>query len=365
MQEEVRTDSPCKLSIVVPVYNGISYIRNCLTNLQRQTFQDWEVIFVDDGSTDSGGYLMDQLAVTEYRCQVLHQKNGGTARARNTGLERASGQYITFLDVDDELDPHMYETLIQLMEQTGADMGICGYYFKIEQLIEGRAETTYLEKKSYPDCILRGREQIREKLTELWDTDMLSNVWNKVYRMDLIRDKHLRYRDGHVYTEDRVFNRLFLENCDSIAVTGKCLYYYVRERAGSTSEKFREDYFDIRYKEYLEFQQHFKNMDSWNETSREYVCREFTERISGCLENMFHSVPPLPEKRIKEGIKQVISNQAVQEALCYAKTRSKKMKVLLLPIRLQNVTLTYFIYKGVFTVRKHNPALFHKLKATR
>ena len=204
--------SNCKLSIVIPVYNGSPYIEHCMDDLMKQIFQDWEAVFVNDGSTDGSGELLDRLVIRDKRFEVIHQNNGGTARARNTGLACAKGEYITFLDVDDELDPQMYEKLIHLMDETGADMGACGYYFKIEQIEAEGPITTYLEEKTYPSCLLNGREAIKKKLVDLWDKDMLSNVWNKLYRMDLIREKGLRYRDGHVYTEDRVFNRLFIEN---------------------------------------------------------------------------------------------------------------------------------------------------------
>lgn len=351
-----------RLSIVIPVYNARPYLKKCMEYLYAQTYQDWEVIFVDDGSTDGSGAILDKLIADEMRFQVVHQRNGGTARARNGGLERASGEYVTFMDCDDELNPKMYEKLVQLMDDTGADMGICGYYFKIE---DAKGHGTYLEKKSYPSCFLKGWEQIRPQYIDLWDEDMLSNVWNKIYRMDLITSKNLRYRDGHVYTEDRVFNRQFLENCQSIAVTQDCLYYYVRERTGSTSEKYRGDAFTIRHKEYKEFQAHFKTLHMWDAVSREYVCREFTERVAGCIENIFHAERKLSGKEKRLRIQEMITHPDVIEAVSRAKCRSRKMRLLVFPIKHQSVGLTYMIYCVVYRIRKSNPALFHKLKGRR
>lgn len=349
------------LTIVIPVYNGANYIQSCLKNLEAQTYHDWEAIFVNDGSTDDTKEVLECYAVPYEKCRVIHKKNGGTAQTRNAGLDVASGKYITFLDVDDELDPHMYEILVRMMEESGADLGVCSYYFKVER----DGDEPYLEEKSYPSCVLRGRNAIREKLVELWDRDMLHNVWNKIYRMDLIRDKSIRYRDGHVYTEDRVFNRAYIENSTSMALTDKCLYYYVRERTGSTSEKYRRDYFEIRRKEYAEFQTHFKNMDVWNDEAREYVNREFIERIAGCIENIFHAERELTEKEKRAQISQIIANPDVIEAGKHAKCRSKMMQILALPIRMRWTWTTYMLYKAVYLVRKSNPALFHKLKSKR
>lgn len=351
-----------KLSIVIPVYNGSKYISYCMENLQKQSFQDWKAFFVDDGSTDGSGEILDQLVKNDSRYHVIHQKNGGTARARNTGLDKADGVYVTFMDVDDELDSEMYEKLVRLMDETGADMGICGYYFKIENA-DGR--NSYLERKSYPSCVLEGKEEICGKLVELWDRDMLSNVWNKFYRMKLIREKGLRYRDGHVYTEDRVFNRQFIENCSSIAVTEECLYYYVRERAGSTSERYREDYFIIRHKEYEEFQIHFKRMKIWNEVSREYVCREFTERIAGCIENIFHAGKNLTALQKYKKIQLITRHPDVRKAIKFARCRSLKMRIFVLPIRWNWALGAYGMGELIYLIRKSNPILFHKLKETR
>ena len=351
-----------RLSIVIPVYNAGRYLSSCIKNLRGQTFQDWEAVFVDDGSTDGSGSLLEELTAGEPRFHVIHQENGGTARARNAGLEKASGEYVTFMDSDDELDPELYEKLVRLMDETGADLGICGYYFKIE---DAEGNSTYLEKKTYPSCFLENWEQIRPRLIDLWDQDMLSNVWNKIYRMDVIASRRLRYRDGHVYTEDRVFNRQFLENCRSIAVTQDCLYYYVRERTGSTSEKYREDSFTIRHKEYLEFQTHFKALQMWDETSKEYVCREFTERIAGCIENIFHAGRALSEREKCRRISRMITHPDVRAAVSAAKCRSRKMRILVFPIRKQSVLMTYLMYGSVYWIRKNDPVLFHKLKGRR
>ena len=351
---------------MIPVYNGEKYVRTCLGMIRRQTLQDWEAIFVNDGSADNSGELLDELAKTDERVRVYHQKNGGTARARNCGLDHVAGEFVTFMDCDDELDPRIYETLVRLIEDTGADMSVCGYYFKIERAANYRTETAYLEEKSYPSCFLKDREQIKERLVELWDRDMLYNIWNKVYRMSLIREKGICYREGHVYSEDRVFNRAFIENCcGSMVITSECLYYYIRERVGSTSERYWDIYFNIRHKEYNEQREHFQRMGLWNDEAREYVCREFVERIAGCIENVFHAGDSLTKKQKKGKIRAFITHPDVQEALRYAKCRSRKMKLLLYPVRQENVFITYWLYKTVYMIREKDPTLFHKLKGKR
>ncbi|MCM1126504.1 MAG: glycosyltransferase [Lachnospiraceae bacterium] len=358
MEEQVM------LSVIVPVYNGAKYLQNCAEYLTKQTLNDYEVIFVDDGSTDDSGALLDKIVEENDRFKVIHKRNGGTASTRNAGLDIAVGKYVTFLDCDDELEPTIYEKLVDIIERQNVDMVTCGFYFKVEMQSAETDGEAYLEKNAYPTACYKTKDEIKEHLVEMWDSDIMSNVWNKVYRMSLIKEKKLRYREGHVYTEDRVFNRLFLENCESIAFTDECLYYYVRERVGSTTEKYRDDYFTIRLKEYKEFQVHFKNMEVWGGKAKEYVCREFIERIAGCIENIFHSEEMSNRKKYQQ-IACVIHHKDVREAIKYAKCRSVKMRVFILPIRCNWTLGTYIMGKLIYTIRKNNPVLFHKMKNNR
>lgn len=353
------------LSIIVPVFNGAKYLHGCAEYLNSQTLKNYEVIFVNDGSTDNSGVLLDQIVGQNNKFKVIHKSNGGTASTRNAGLDVAVGKYVTFLDCDDELDPAIYEKMISIIEQQNVDMVTCGFYFKVETQSEGAKNgNAYLEKNTYPTAFYKTRDEIKEHLVEMWDSDIMSNVWNKVYRMSLIKNKNLRYRDGHVYTEDRVFNRLFLENCESIAFTDECLYYYVRERAGSTTEKYRDDYFEIRLKEYEEFQIHFENMDVWNEKAKEYVCREFIERIAGCIENIFHSEEMSNGEKYQQ-VAYVIHHKDVRVAVKQARCRSVKMRIFILPIKWNWTLGTYIMGSIIYTIRRHNPVLFHKLKNNR
>ncbi|MBE5828522.1 MAG: glycosyltransferase [Butyrivibrio sp.] len=351
-----------ELSIVIPVYNGGKYIRQCYEGIASQSFTDWEAIFVDDGSIDDSPIILDDISNLDSKVRVIHKTNGGTASARNAGLDVASGTYITFLDCDDEIKSDMYGKMVDLMNSTHADMGVCGFFFKLEK---DNGETTYLEEKFYPTSCYKTQAEVKEHLVDMWDSDLLSNVWNKLYRMDLIREKSLRYRDGHVYTEDRVFNRQFIENCSSIAFTDECLYYYVRERVGSTTEKYRDDSFVIRNKEYNEFKAHYKALDMWNEKSREYTSREFIERIAGCIENVFHAGKLLSTKEKYQRIKYMVQHPDTREAIQYARCRSKKMRIFVLPIKWNWTPGAYLMGYTIYAIRSKNPVLFHKLKSAR
>ncbi len=348
------------VTIVVPVYNGSKYIKQCFDLISAQTYKNLEVIFVNDGSTDDSASVCEKVIAEDNRFTLINKENGGTATTRNKGLDNAHGEYIAFLDCDDEFKPEMIELMVREIEEHDADVVVCGYYFKVEKEINGKTETTYLEEKKYPYRAFKNFDEMRPEYIDIWDNDMFSNVWNKLFRMSTIKKYGMRYRDGHVYTEDRVFNRLYLSKCQGVVILDKCLVYYIREREGSTTEKYRDDSFIIRDKEYNEFKAHFKEMQIWNEVSREFI-----ERIAGCIENVFHAGKSLKASQKYDAIKSMISHEDCREASKYAHCRSRKMQIMAAPIKANFTPGAFVLGWTIYMIRTANPVLFHKLKGSR
>ena len=113
------------LSIIVPVYNKEKYLSSCIESILGQTHPDFELILVNDGSTDGSGLICEKYQQLDGRVQVIHQNNAGVSMARNVGLKRAAGQYIGFIDSDDTIDRDMYKTLLENLVKHGADISVC------------------------------------------------------------------------------------------------------------------------------------------------------------------------------------------------------------------------------------------------
>ena len=109
------------ISVIVPIYNVENYINRCLNSIINQTYKNLQIILVDDGSTDDSGKVCDKYALKDSRIKVIHQKNSGPVRARKTGLEASTGEYIGFVDSDDWIEPNMYEEMLNNLIQTNAD----------------------------------------------------------------------------------------------------------------------------------------------------------------------------------------------------------------------------------------------------
>lgn len=184
------------ISVIIPVYNSACFLPACLDSVLAQTHRELEIILVNDGSTDGSGDICDRYAAMDQRIRVIHQENGGVSRARNRGLELATGELISFIDSDDAMEPDMYELLVQLMQEHGADISHCGYkrFDKQGQLVREVNGTHRLMLQSGEEaiaCMLRGEH-------------FTNGLWNKLFRREILLG--LRFREDLKNNEDVLFN---------------------------------------------------------------------------------------------------------------------------------------------------------------
>ena len=170
-----------KVSIIVPIYNTAKYLPKCLNSITNQTHQNLEIILVDDGSTDNSGQIADSYASKDRRIKVIHQKNAGQSTARNNGLKRASGKYISFIDSDDQIDSHFIEKLLSAYNHN-TSISVCGIHYK--RLHQKTTENVYINN-------LRSRKKNEfQKAYILYllaiDGRMYSSV-NKLYLADIAK----------------------------------------------------------------------------------------------------------------------------------------------------------------------------------
>ena len=214
MQENAPT-----ISIIVPVYKVEKYLPACIDSILAQTFRDFELILVDDGSPDNCPALCDAAAEKDDRIRVIHQKNGGLSAARNAGLDIARGQWIGFVDSDDTIAPEMYEVLYHLVQEHHADLAVCG----IRQIDE--AGTPLQSPCADPQTLVLDREQAIARIS----STPFHAAWNKLYHRDIFES--LRYPVGRL-NEDSFVAPAVLEQVTTAVYTQQQFYQY-RQRAGS------------------------------------------------------------------------------------------------------------------------------------
>lgn len=212
----------CRLSIIVPVYNAEEYLDRCLISILEQEFASYEVILVDDGSTDSSPLICDRYSSVDPRFRTVHKENGGVSSARNAGLDLAKGEYVMFVDSDDSLLPDSLEMMMEHV--TGEDIVVGGYTVYICG-VPGR-EVLPNEARSY-----RGEDMNRFYNGNIRrNCEMLDAPWSKIFRRKSIGG--LRFCEDLSYAEDKLFVFNFLASCSSVCTCPFPVYAY-HTRSGS------------------------------------------------------------------------------------------------------------------------------------
>lgn len=220
------------LSIIVPIYNVEQYLDRCIHSILNQTYQNLEIILVDDGATDCSGAIADSYAAKDKRIKVFHKENGGLSDARNYGLEHVTGDYILFIDSDDFIVNIMCERLITVASSNNADIVSCNYYiYRGDDDISIHTMSVQDDKRTFT-----GMDMLRYYLLKTEPFD-LNVVWNKIFKLDLFNGvEPVRFPKGRVQEDNFTIFRLFL-NANSIVTVNEPLYYYV-QRAGSIMANF-------------------------------------------------------------------------------------------------------------------------------
>ena len=229
------------LSIIVPCYNIEKYVRECVDSILAQTFTDFELILVDDGSTDSTGEICDEYAKKDQRVQVIHKKNGGLVNARKAGLAQAHGKYACYVDGDDFINPDMYERLCGYAKDTGADMVIGDFYCAGEnetQNVSSRFEKGFydkaaLEEKIYP-YMLCDKVYFRPGFR--------AAIWSKIYKRELLIKEQMQVDDEVRMGEDSALVFPALLQAESMYYAKEEYLYGYRVREDSMSHALKKPF---------------------------------------------------------------------------------------------------------------------------
>lgn len=173
-----------KISLIIPVYNTEKYLEKCLESACNQTYQNMEIVCVDDGSTDASGRIVDVFAAKDSRVVAIHQKNHGESDARNRGLQIASGEYIGFMDCDDWIEPDMYESLVTELEKENADIAISGW-FK-----DTGTESVPIRNEKKIDEEVFARDKLLKYLYERDSYREFAYMWDKLYKREVLFDEN-------------------------------------------------------------------------------------------------------------------------------------------------------------------------------
>lgn len=230
-----------KISIIVPVYNAEKRLNICLDSLKEQTYKNFEVILINDGSTDKSGDICDIYTKKDERFKVIHSKNSGVSSARNKGLNVCTGDYIIFVDSDDEVKNNMLEEMLYYLKQSEADVIITGITF----VKDGKKVKDILPPK-------HGKFDL-----EIWEyickdnSGMFGYISNKMYKSYIIKDNHIRFDEDKKIQEDLDFALTVYSKCNTFYMLDKSYYLYNQEEKNRVKEPLTYMQIEVKKRDIL------------------------------------------------------------------------------------------------------------------
>lgn len=252
-----------KISVVVPIYKSEKYISACIESVLAQSYTNFELLLVDDGSPDNCGQICDSYAKKDARIRVIHQKNQGVSATRNNGIHAARGKYIVFVDSDDTIDSEYLNVLFDEISSDEFDCVVCGYRVCYPK----RSSDVCFEK----DVAIYDVRKNERLITKIYDQKLLNSPWNKIYKKEYITE----YFDSSIAMgEDLVFNLHYFSKISNVKVISKALYNYMIH-SGSAVTTYKPNRMNdvIKMNNYL--------LDFYSNTFVEATCR--ADVVNRCL----------------------------------------------------------------------------------
>lgn len=209
-----------QVSIIIPIYNAASFIHRCVDSVLRQTYQNFELLLIDDGSKDESNTICDEYAQKDARIKVFHKENGGVSTARNLGIKKASGEWITFIDADDWVEPAYLNDIGNLTNDN------IEWVFAEWRTVWDRVHLNEINEYG-EKTLLNTRQTIDEMWNTMANLDIFRCPWGKFFRLSIIRKYNLYFDQELRYGEDTVFNYEYLIHCNCIKLSKEVDAHYI------------------------------------------------------------------------------------------------------------------------------------------
>ncbi len=290
-----------KISVIIPIYNGERYLHDCFESIKKQTYSNLEIILVNDGSTDNSKDICEEWAKNDSRVKVYNNKNNGVSYSRNFGIDKATGEYIIFIDCDDFIEKEAIETLMKNIKEN--DLILANYY------------KYYSNKKVIKNPLIPTKNYSkREFINEFWDlynAYIISSPCNRLYKNDILKQYNIKFKLDYNLGEDLIFNLDYIERCNTICVINKYLYNY-RYTENSLTTKYRENYMEIQ----LELNKYIKdfltNNNCYNEECQKQIDRNISNIIISGIQSLFLKTCMLSNKEIENVLLKYLSIKEIE-----------------------------------------------------
>lgn len=326
------------VSIIVPVYNVEHYLTDCILSLLNQSYNNIEIILVDDGSSDSSGEICDQFEEKDARIKVIHKENAGLGYARNSGLDIAQGEYVTFIDSDDMADKNLVENLMRAAHDNRADTCIGGF-----KRITENGQITFQER--YQSKVYKGLEVYQKLFARMLGSDIdkrdaiRMSVWNVLYSMKIISENNIRFPSERVLiSEDIIWDSEYYRYSRCAVIIESTAYNY-RVTPGSLTQKYKPNKFEMICDLYNVLSKKIEN----NSDMKLRLQRQFFVNLRDCIHQERRDISNNYKSVYKERMKLILNNDTVKQIINEYPINQIQLKprvfLLLIKYRLSNVII--------------------------
>ena len=297
------------ISVIVPVHQGEAYLKNCVESVRMQSFQDWELLLVDDGSTDASPAICDECAREDDRIRVFHRrKSSGTGEARNLGLREAKGEFIAFLDVDDRYEFQALETLWSLQQQSGADTVGCAH---LNLAADGsKTEVKLLEQGVYDDAAIRERIVAPLLGDRLMPPVFNGSVWRYLFSAKVIRSAHLSFQGN--YRADELFVMEYFCNAKKLAVTEQVLYRFFLNP--SSRHGYQKDFY-ATFRRFMERKKALAKQYDLEGLRPQWQENNNWVGLLAAVENEYSRENPIPVRKKQRAVEELCRQEEIAQAI--------------------------------------------------
>lgn len=343
-----------KISVIIPAYNCASVIEDTINSLFAQTFSNFEVIIVDDGSNDGTINIIDEYAAKYEPIKVFKSKNKGPANARNIGLKHAIGEYVYFMDADDIIHEDMFKDMYLIAKEHSLDAVACGYSM-------WDISTDIKKEFLYHDFIALSKEDFRAEVTGLIVGHLMNVAWNKLFRTSLIKNNQITF--PHFFSgEDRLFNIATMPYIKSFAFINKPYYQYIIRGQNSLASKYLENRFEAVLTCHNNLVSAYDKMEINTKTNYKFLNIIFIKGIISCLVQLSHKSCSLSFRNKMQYINDILDNEKVIEACKFKDKSNMYLKIISFNLKHKNAFVLYIISKLVFLVQSKWNKLYLNIK---
>lgn len=347
------------ISVIMPVYNAEAYLRTSVESVLGQTFEDLELILVNDCSSDGSAQICAEYEKKDPRVVFVNlRENVGAGHARNQGIARAGGVYLSFVDADDVIDRDLYECAVKQSKEGKADMVVWGvtevYYGRDGQPssrnVISPEQGYWDEKETIAGCALR-----------LEEMTLLGYQWNKLYRREIVEENQIEFEKAVLY-EDYFFTMRVLAQISSLAVCAKPGYYYAKRLNGSVTNRFVKEYFSLSRRRIQEMYDYCVEHGVENE-AREVLGNIYLRYILSAMVRNLEKQSKMNGKAREKWICAAASDKLYMRTAAKCTVTSRSLRILRNAMNRKHFTVCVILARGVYMAKKAGPFLFERLKA--